>query len=52
MKIKLFAWFVLSLLLVFIYILVDLVIAFSLRLKFVKIVVNILLFFFAGQYFA
>ena len=36
---------------VFIYILVYLVIAFSLRLEFVKIVFNIL-FFFAGLYFA
>ena len=46
MKIKLFVYFVLSLPFSFIYILIYLVIAFSLRLKSVKIVFNILFFFF------
>ena len=50
MKIKVFACFVLSLPFSFIYIIVYLVIAFSLRLKSVKIVFNIL--FFASLYFA
>ena len=50
MKIKLFACFVLFLSFGFIYILVYLIIAFSLRLKSVKIVFNILSF--TGLYFA
>ena len=45
MKIKLFACFVVSLPFSFIYILVYLVIAFSLQLESVKIVFNILFFF-------
>ena len=45
MKIKLFACFVLSLPFSFLYNLVYLVIAFSLRLQSVKIVFNILFFF-------
>ena len=50
MKIKLFVYFVLSLPFSFIYILIYLVIAFSLRLKSVKIVFNILFFFFLLVY--
>ena len=50
MKIKLFPCFVLSLQFSFIYILVYLVIASSLRLKSIKIVFKVL--FFAGLYFA